>query len=397
MVLVSVLVDTSERSEGITREETVSRVAVTPNNRPVTVNSEPTSMTKIESMRQADVEGRGDNAIASMLQSAETLTSEQIGQLMQKLEEQKRRNAERADNELILRVMETTKVRREREIRQLQEEMKTLNTEVDSLSTMMGMLTARGRTGPNTSEADPVFRAKLHRVEQNAEELEKLWVESVKKTDMKTALDNFSVHVNQFAKYDSLRCVSVISSWRQGRRGDGGSSNSAGGTLPDPSALSKNEKKKGKKESRREKNWGTVTRITVPLTYCVCVCVFFLPVVLRFFFVLLPGLCFLFLLIVPGVSSIFVLWNNVGGDQPAPPNIVTSIELDRNAEFVATAGVLKKIKIFDVARLRDTSVHVHFPVREIQTRAKLSSLSWNKYFKSSLVSVDLHVGRSDLF
>eukprot|EP00190_Bangiopsis_sp_CCMP1999_P007104 CAMPEP_0198723792 /NCGR_PEP_ID=MMETSP1475-20131203/1312_1 /TAXON_ID= ORGANISM="Unidentified sp., Strain CCMP1999" /NCGR_SAMPLE_ID=MMETSP1475 /ASSEMBLY_ACC=CAM_ASM_001111 /LENGTH=610 /DNA_ID=CAMNT_0044485079 /DNA_START=577 /DNA_END=2409 /DNA_ORIENTATION=+ len=79
---------------------------------------------------------------------------------------------------------------------------------------------------------------------------------------------------------------------------------------------------------------------------------------------------------------------SAGGESYPFPNIVTSIELDKEEKRVATAGVLKQIKIFEVSSLMDTSVQVHFPVRDINTSAKVSSLSWNKYIGSWLISAD---------
>lgn len=67
-------------------------------------------------------------------------------------------------------------------------------------------------------------------------------------------------------------------------------------------------------------------------------------------------------------------------------NIVSSIELDKECRRVATAGVLRQIKIFEVDNLKDRSVKMHFPIQEFATKAKLSSLSWNKHISNHLVS-----------
>ncbi|KAI1321446.1 RING finger and WD repeat domain-containing protein 2 [Mortierella claussenii] len=103
-------------------------------------------------------------------------------------------------------------------------------------------------------------------------------------------------------------------------------------------------------------------------------------------------------------------------------SIVSSIEFDRDDEYFATAGVTKKIKIFEYGciektglagtRLRDDdrsemyegsdlsrtsryssnkkpiSSVLHYPVREMMCRSKISCLSWNSYIKSQIASSD---------
>ncbi|KAG0207041.1 RING finger and WD repeat domain-containing protein 2 [Mortierella sp. NVP41] len=111
------------------------------------------------------------------------------------------------------------------------------------------------------------------------------------------------------------------------------------------------------------------------------------------------------------------------GDIYNTSSIVSSIEFDRDDEYFATAGVTKKIKIFEYGcieksglagtSLRDddptetfeagselsrssrymankkpiTSV-LHYPVREMMCRSKISCLSWNSYIKSQIASSD---------
>ncbi|KAF9581221.1 coatomer subunit alpha, partial [Lunasporangiospora selenospora] len=124
------------------------------------------------------------------------------------------------------------------------------------------------------------------------------------------------------------------------------------------------------------------------------------------------------------------------GDIFNTSSIVSSIEFDRDDEYFATAGVTKKIKIFEYGciektgyagtSLRDddwtdvgspsssssvaasgsfdssligrpsryspnkkpiTSV-LHYPVREMLCRSKISCLSWNSYIKSQIASSD---------
>ncbi|KAF5742135.1 E3 ubiquitin-protein ligase COP1-like [Tripterygium wilfordii] len=69
-------------------------------------------------------------------------------------------------------------------------------------------------------------------------------------------------------------------------------------------------------------------------------------------------------------------------------NIVSSIEFDRNDEFFATAGVSRRIKVFEFSSVINEPADVHCPVVEMSTRSKLSCLSWNKYTKNHIASSD---------
>mmetsp|Transcript_10351 Transcript_10351/g.16879 ORF Transcript_10351/g.16879 Transcript_10351/m.16879 type:complete len:623 (+) Transcript_10351:74-1942(+) len=69
-------------------------------------------------------------------------------------------------------------------------------------------------------------------------------------------------------------------------------------------------------------------------------------------------------------------------------NIVSSIEFDRDDEFFATAGVTKKIKIFEYEHVVREPTDTHYPVKEMQARSKLSCLSWNTYIKAHIASSD---------
>ncbi|KAA8492799.1 E3 ubiquitin-protein ligase RFWD2 [Porphyridium purpureum] len=76
------------------------------------------------------------------------------------------------------------------------------------------------------------------------------------------------------------------------------------------------------------------------------------------------------------------------GDLYGTNNIVSSIEFDRDSELIATAGVMKRIKIFELGNMLNSRVEIHYPVREMVTRAKLSCLAWNSYIRSHLISSD---------
>ncbi|XP_042059964.1 E3 ubiquitin-protein ligase COP1-like isoform X2 [Salvia splendens] len=76
------------------------------------------------------------------------------------------------------------------------------------------------------------------------------------------------------------------------------------------------------------------------------------------------------------------------GDLFHSPNIVSSIEFDRDDELFATAGVSRRIKVFDFSSVVNEPTDVHCPVVEMTTRSKLSCLSWNKFTKNHIASSD---------
>ncbi|GLT67285.1 hypothetical protein SLA2020_396050 [Shorea laevis] len=74
------------------------------------------------------------------------------------------------------------------------------------------------------------------------------------------------------------------------------------------------------------------------------------------------------------------------GDLLNSSNLVCSLSFDRDGEYFATAGVNKKIKIFECDRVMNENRDVHCPVVEMASRSKLSSICWNSYIKSQLAS-----------
>lgn len=76
------------------------------------------------------------------------------------------------------------------------------------------------------------------------------------------------------------------------------------------------------------------------------------------------------------------------GDLFHAANIVSSIEFDRDDELFATAGVSRRIKVFEFSSVVSEPADVHCPIVEMPTRSKLSCLSWNKYTKSHIASSD---------
>lgn len=74
------------------------------------------------------------------------------------------------------------------------------------------------------------------------------------------------------------------------------------------------------------------------------------------------------------------------GDLLHSSNLVCSLSFDRDGEFFATAGVNKKIKIFECDTIINEDRDIHYPVVEMASRSKLSSLCWNTYIKSQIAS-----------
>ncbi|KAJ9563001.1 hypothetical protein OSB04_008161 [Centaurea solstitialis] len=77
------------------------------------------------------------------------------------------------------------------------------------------------------------------------------------------------------------------------------------------------------------------------------------------------------------------------GDLFHSADIISSIEFDRDDELFATAGVSRRIKVFEFASVVNEQADAQCPVVvEMSTRSKLSCLSWNKYTKSHIASSD---------
>lgn len=68
-------------------------------------------------------------------------------------------------------------------------------------------------------------------------------------------------------------------------------------------------------------------------------------------------------------------------------DMICSIEFDRDNEYFATAGVTKRIKLYEYrAVLAQSAVEVHPPVKEMLCHSKISCLSWNPYIKERIAS-----------
>jgi len=76
------------------------------------------------------------------------------------------------------------------------------------------------------------------------------------------------------------------------------------------------------------------------------------------------------------------------GDLLNTANMVCSLSFDRDEEYFATAGVCKRIKVFECDTILNEHVDIHYPVVEMPCRSKLSSVCWNGYIKNYLASCD---------
>lgn len=76
------------------------------------------------------------------------------------------------------------------------------------------------------------------------------------------------------------------------------------------------------------------------------------------------------------------------GDLLNSSNLVCSLSFDRDKEFFATAGVNRKIKIFECDMILSGEKDIHYPVVEMASRSKLSSICWNAYIKNQIASSD---------
>lgn len=76
------------------------------------------------------------------------------------------------------------------------------------------------------------------------------------------------------------------------------------------------------------------------------------------------------------------------GDFNSNSNLVCSMSFDRDEDYIASAGVSKKIKIFEFNALFSDSVDIHYPAIEMSNESKISCICWNNYIKNYLASTD---------
>ncbi|CAA7397245.1 unnamed protein product [Spirodela intermedia] len=76
------------------------------------------------------------------------------------------------------------------------------------------------------------------------------------------------------------------------------------------------------------------------------------------------------------------------GDLLNSSNLVCSLGFDRDRELFAPAGVNRKIKIFECDVVLNEDRDMHYPLVEMVSRSKLSSICWKGYIKSQIASRD---------
>ncbi|XP_050377954.1 protein SPA1-RELATED 2 isoform X2 [Argentina anserina] len=76
------------------------------------------------------------------------------------------------------------------------------------------------------------------------------------------------------------------------------------------------------------------------------------------------------------------------GDFNSNSNLICSLSFDRDEDYIASAGVSKKIKIYEFNALFNDSVDIHYPSIEISNDTKISCICWNNYIKNYLTSTD---------
>ncbi|XP_015947959.1 protein SUPPRESSOR OF PHYA-105 1 [Arachis duranensis] len=69
-------------------------------------------------------------------------------------------------------------------------------------------------------------------------------------------------------------------------------------------------------------------------------------------------------------------------------NVICALSFDRDEDYIAAAGVSKKIKVFDLSSIMSGSVDIQYPVVEMSNKSKLSCVCWNSYIKNHLASTD---------
>ncbi|XP_022866550.1 protein SUPPRESSOR OF PHYA-105 1-like [Olea europaea var. sylvestris] len=76
------------------------------------------------------------------------------------------------------------------------------------------------------------------------------------------------------------------------------------------------------------------------------------------------------------------------GDIINSSNVICSLSFDHEENYIATAGVSKKIKIFEFSSLLNDTVDVQYPAIELSNKSKISCVCWNNYIKNYLASAD---------
>ena len=79
-------------------------------------------------------------------------------------------------------------------------------------------------------------------------------------------------------------------------------------------------------------------------------------------------------------------------DAVGTSTIVSSVEFDKDYELFAVAGVSKRIKIYDYTSIVADGMHMHFPLIEMNSSAKISSVVWNDFLRNHIACADYDGG-----
>lgn len=76
------------------------------------------------------------------------------------------------------------------------------------------------------------------------------------------------------------------------------------------------------------------------------------------------------------------------GNMASPQEMVCYADFDADDSHFATVSVSRSVKVFDFASMLENPNALQFPVWQSTTRSKLSSVSWNSYIRSHLITSD---------
>jgi E3 ubiquitin-protein ligase RFWD2 len=76
------------------------------------------------------------------------------------------------------------------------------------------------------------------------------------------------------------------------------------------------------------------------------------------------------------------------GDMLQKSAIISSIGFNNKQEYFATAGVSKRIKIYDIQNVLEDRFRIPCPILELTWRTKLSDFDWNKHHAAQLATSD---------
>eukprot|EP00890_Picochlorum_soloecismus_P003133 jgi/Picsp_1/3820/NSC_01332-R1_protein spa1-related 2-like len=76
------------------------------------------------------------------------------------------------------------------------------------------------------------------------------------------------------------------------------------------------------------------------------------------------------------------------GSMASPQEMVCCSDFDADDSHFATVSVSRSVKVFDFSSMTNNPEALQFPVWQATTRSKLSSVSWNSYIRSYLITSD---------